>query len=598
MNNAGEAHLRSAALPLYDEPLSASRSGPLYNAFPYPTKISPEAIALFIATHTKPGDTVLDTFAGSGTTGLASLLCSRPTPYMLARARDLGLDCAWGPRKAYLYELGVLGSFVSKALTHPPKPADFQKAAAALIAEAQQRLGDLYVTADPNGNPGTIRHVIWSDVIRCAVCAGETTFWRAAVRWAPLALNKMWNCPSCGTEASLESAQRVYEKELDVFGRSQELRKRIPVEVHGSTGAKKWKRPAQPSDHELSRLLAGRELPSSAPDAEIVWGDLHRSGYHRGISHLHHLYTPRNFLAISTCLEIAREYPEPLRSSLELLVLSYNAAHATLMTRVVIKTGQKDLALTSAQSGVLYVSSLPVEKNVLPGLARKARTLSAAFELVERAVGSVEVVNSTSEKLNILDESIDYVFTDPPFGGYIPYAELNQVSELWIGNVTDRRLETIVSRAAGKTEESYRTSLTQVFSEIARVLKPQGSATVVFHSAHSAIWAALTNSFNEAGLSVERTSILDKMQASFKQVVSGVSVKGDPLILLSKQFKKTVETTSAEVFDLVLGSAQDPIDLRSLFSKYAATCLQSGVPVELDAELFQRLAAERLQVAA
>ncbi|MFC3119830.1 DNA methyltransferase [Jhaorihella thermophila] len=41
--------------------------------------MSPEAIALFIAAHTKPGDTVFfDGFAGSGTTGLAALLCEKP----------------------------------------------------------------------------------------------------------------------------------------------------------------------------------------------------------------------------------------------------------------------------------------------------------------------------------------------------------------------------------------------------------------------------------------------------------------------------------------------------------------------------------------
>ena len=75
---------------LYEEAIPATRTGPLYNAFSYPTKISPEAIALFIATHTDPGDTVLDVFSGSGTTGLAAKLCDAPTPAMIALAsRDV-----------------------------------------------------------------------------------------------------------------------------------------------------------------------------------------------------------------------------------------------------------------------------------------------------------------------------------------------------------------------------------------------------------------------------------------------------------------------------------------------------------------------------
>ena len=37
---------------LYETSLPSTRTGPLYNAFSYPTKISPEAIAVFIATPT------------------------------------------------------------------------------------------------------------------------------------------------------------------------------------------------------------------------------------------------------------------------------------------------------------------------------------------------------------------------------------------------------------------------------------------------------------------------------------------------------------------------------------------------------------------
>src|SRR5258708_39093578 len=98
---------------LYKEALAASRSGSLYTAFPYPTKISPEAIALFIAAHTRPGETVFDGFGGSGTTGLAALLCENPTPELRAKAKHLGLKVEWGARNAVLYEIGALGSFVA-----------------------------------------------------------------------------------------------------------------------------------------------------------------------------------------------------------------------------------------------------------------------------------------------------------------------------------------------------------------------------------------------------------------------------------------------------------------------------------------------------
>src|SRR5579862_9726689 len=102
--------LRKGSTPfntLYENPLPSTRTGPLYNAFSYPTKISPEAIGVFIATHTSPGALVVDTFAGSGTTGLGALLCDKPTPEMLQLAKKIGARPRWGPREVHLFEVGT-----------------------------------------------------------------------------------------------------------------------------------------------------------------------------------------------------------------------------------------------------------------------------------------------------------------------------------------------------------------------------------------------------------------------------------------------------------------------------------------------------------
>ena len=72
---------------LFSQPLPSSRSGAFYNTFPYPTKISPESIAVYIACGTQPNETVLDSFAGSGSTGIAALLCEHPTNQMLEIAK-------------------------------------------------------------------------------------------------------------------------------------------------------------------------------------------------------------------------------------------------------------------------------------------------------------------------------------------------------------------------------------------------------------------------------------------------------------------------------------------------------------------------------
>lgn len=572
---------------MYRTPLPASRSGPLYNAFSYPTKISPEVIALFIATHTQPGDRVLDAFAGSGTTGLATLLCDRPTDEMRRLADRLGVSPTWGPRRADLVDVGTLGCFIARVMTSPPDSHEFRQAAERLVESARDRIGSLYQAEDDRGEIGEIRHVIWSEVVSCTSCAGKHRTWDVAVSRDPAAFLSSFVCPSCGGSERLDACERVTSHEEDVFGRPVTGRLRVPVEVHGVTGNRKWRRPANPADRHLDGWR-DVDLPDCAPDVPIQWGELHRAGYHSGIEHLHHFYTPRNFTALAVCMELASAQPEPMASALRFLVLSYNASHATLMTRIVAKKGQSDFVLTGAQSGVLYVSGLPVEKNVLRGVERKAKVIANAFEVIGGSRSKVSVHNASSEKLPIADGVIDYLFTDPPFGDYIPYAELNQINELWLDATTDRAAETVVSVSGGKDADHYETSMARVFGEVARVLKDDGRATVVFHSAKARIWQALTRAYTHAGFAVARTSVLDKIQASFKQVVSTVSVKGDPLILL----KKGATTEMPDVGDAMMGRIERDFrssgatDIRPFYSRYVAESLEAGLPVALDARTF------------
>jgi 16S rRNA G966 N2-methylase RsmD len=577
---------------VYKAPLPSTRTGPLYNAFPYPTKISPEAIAVYIASHTEPGATVLDAFAGSGTTGVAALLCDRPTPEMKRLAESLGVKPKWGPRQAHLFEIGTLGAFVSQVLCHPPHPTAFAKAVQKLCLQAHKQLGWLYQAKDAAGRAGELRHVIWSDVLICPHCAAETPLWDASVKTKPLAMVDSFRCKECRKSVAIEACERATEIAVDAFGRKQRTKKRVLARVHGKSGTTKWQRTPTNEDRKLLALIKKAKPPKSAPHADIVWGELRRAGYHFGIDKLHHFYTKRNFIVMATLMELASAFPENVRDALRLLVLSYNASHSTLMTRVVVKKGENDFVLTSAQSGVLYISGLPVEKNIIEGVFRKSKAFIDSFKLLSGSRSRVNVHNRSSNSLRLKAQSVDYVFTDPPFGAYIPYAELNQLNELWLGRTTDRTKEVIVSPSQKKGVAEYGAMMGAVFKEVARVLKPKGLVTVVFHSAHSEVWRALARAYMTAGFAVEATSVLDKIQASFKQVVSAVAVKGDPLLLLSKRQWECSKTNSSSKIaaDVIrVGRKGAKLDPQRLYSEFVGKCLELGFDVDMDAKSFYAL---------
>ena len=387
---------------------------------------------------------------------------------------------------------------------------------------------------------------------------------------------------------------------VDAFGRKQLTKKRVLARVHGRCGASRWQRPPTDEDYKLLAKIAKAKPPTSAPNADLKWGELRRAGYHVGIDKLHHFYTRRNFIVMASLIEIANAFPQGVRDALRLLVLSYNASHSTLMTRVVLKKGQNDFVLTGSQSGVLYISGLPVEKNILEGVRRKSKAFEDSFRLLHGSRSRVTVHNASSENMPLKSHSVDYVFTDPPFGGYIPYAELNQINELWLGRTTDRSREVIVSPSQSKGIPEYGAMMGAVFKETSRVLKPEGMATVVFHSAHSEVWRALAQAYAKAGFTVEATSVLDKIQASFKQVVSTVSVKGDPLLLLSKRpAERTQAKSSLSIAAEVIRSAHNGsrFDAQRLYSQFVGKCLELGKEVDMDAKTFYALVNAKAKTA-
>lgn len=525
-----------AISPLYDRALPARRTGALFTAFPYPTKISPEAIALFIASHTRPGDTVFDGFAGSGSTGVAAMLCEKPSPELRAQARRLGLNVEWGARNAVLYELGALGAFIGRVLTNPPDPKVFSQAANEILEEAEKNDGWMYAARDAEGKQGVIRHVIWADELRCPRCGTEATVWETSVSLDPPRIGRQFRCPYCKYGTTVDEVERITQKVWDdVLQEERELRRRRIVWVYGSTGKRYWSRPATPEDLALVERIQAEPVPASAPRMAIQWGDLHRSGYHQGITHVHHFYTRRNLIVFAHLWEMTDRYHGKLRDALRFWLLSYNASHATLMTRIVAKGGQKDFVVTSSQPGVLYISGLPVEKNLHLGLRRKLSTIVAAFKAIHGLKGRVEVRQQSSCTVHLPDGSIDYIFTDPPFGGNIPYAEVNFINEAWLGKFTDRSEEVIVSASQNKTVAEYRNLLSAAFCEAYRILKSDGKATVVFHSSKADIWNALLHALNAAGFGIERTGVLDRVQATFKDVATTGSVRGDSVLLLNKK---------------------------------------------------------------
>lgn len=128
------------------------------------------------------------------------------------------------------------------------------------------------------------------------------------------------------------------------------------------------------------------------------------------------------------------------------------------------------------------------------------------------------------------DSSIDYIFTDPPFGENIFYADLNFLVESWHGVTTDAQPEAIIDRFKNKALPEYQHLMQHCFAEYHRVLKPGRWMTVVFSNSKAAVWNAIQVALQQAGFVVAEVTALDKVQGSYRQVTSTTAVKQDLVI--------------------------------------------------------------------
>jgi 16S rRNA G966 N2-methylase RsmD len=182
------------------------------------------------------------------------------------------------------------------------------------------------------------------------------------------------------------------------------------------------------------------------------------------------------------------------------------------------------------------VSSLPVEKNLIRGMREMKVKLmveaSQSVRDVETAIHTASASGIGGRRL------VDYVFTDPPFGGNLMYSELNYLWEAWLGAFTNGIPEAVVNKTQRKALADYQQLMERCLVKYQGILKPGRWMTVEFHNSKNSVWNAIQEAVQRAGFVVADVRTFDKQQGSFNQVTASGAVKQD---LIISAYKPTVE---------------------------------------------------------
>lgn len=532
--------------------VSAGKRHPLYQAHSYWTKVPHEAIARFILHYTKPGDVVLDGFAGTGMVGVAAQVCAHPDATLrLAVEAEQG-DVEWGARRVALQDLSVAASVVSAGLNLPIDGDRFEQESGRLLEQFARDLGWMYETQTDDGRSLSVDYIVWSDVMTCT-CGLPLVYFDLAFDEERQKFEDDFVCPSCGVETNKAALGRRYTDAWDpLLGRTVRVVERQPVRVYfQESGQERWK-PCTESDLSVLRAVEALIRDVEVPTSRIPYmhltherNDLTSSG----ITHFHHLWPSRALVALSWFWRAVALQEDPLLRT----ALSFWIEQAFWgMSRMVVFSRQVYSMVNQYRKGYYHVPAVSGEVSVAYYLGRRRESYVRALRAKTASSIVIQSVAST-EKLLMSDESADYVFVDPPFGENIYYADLDYLTDTWYHVCTNREAEATVDRSRREPRRlaDYSLRMERCFSELFRVLKPGRWMTVEFSNSSNEVWQAIQEALSSAGFVVADTRVFDKQQGSYRQVTAKNVVKRD-LIISAYKPSAVVE----ERFALVAGSVE------------------------------------------
>ena len=593
----------------YASDVSEGKYDPIYLYHPYPTKVPHKAIMKYLLHYTQPGDIVFDGFAGTGMTGVASRMCSNPdlaTKLKIEKEfSEMGLHTpVWGSRNSIVSDLSPLASFISSSYNIPVSLTDFIDKANEIIATINKECKWMFETKHSNGGSGYINYVVWSDVFVCNQCSNEVVFWENAVDKKAGKVMEEFPCPFCNKVLKKRDIEKAWVTEYDfVLKKTIRQTKTVPVHINYSIGTKRYEKKPDDYDLELINKIKSTLNPNWFPDSLMMgkgeaWGDTWRSGVHAGVTHVHHFYTIRNLFIISRFRELCP-------SSEFFIIITKIAFQNTKLYRYTYQSGVWG-AGGGPMSGTLYMPSLVKELNAIKQLESAIKD-KAKITFPNKIGNCLICVQSATKLFEFPHNSVDYIFTDPPFGANLMYSELNYFAESWLKVKTNNKLESIENNSQNKSILEYQDLMCKSFCEYFRVLKPGKWMTVEFSNTSAAIWNAIQASLQKAGFVIANVAALDKQKESFKAVTTPTAVKQDLVISCYKptlEFERDFKADSGEViiWDFVSGHFSHlPVHLKKenrtaaiverspkiLYDRLITFYLMRGLPIPIDARDFQ-----------
>lgn len=591
--------------------VSEGKTDAIYNAHSYHTKVPHKAIMRYLLHYTEPGDVVFDGFCGTGMAGVAAQLCGDRTAVSglgyTVQSNGGVVDergqpfSQVGARWAILNDLSPAATFIAYNYNMAVDTAAFERAAQKILTRVNEECGWMYETLHTDGKTKVrINYTVWSEVLACPNCAQEIIFSTEALDLESGHLKDLFPCPHCSAQLTKDKLELLFDANFDVnTGQVSRQPRRRPVLIEYKIGKKKYQKKPDAFDLEVLQRIETLNIPAEIPALQLPDMQMGRVGRMKttGVTSIRHFFLPRQAHGLAALWRHARQHSDKRVRNFLFFFVEQAVWGMSVLNRYKPlqygKLGGSQVGL--ALNGVFYVPSLISEVSPWYNSEGKLDRLVKAFhgwgQFAPTSITSTENLGA----LHLPENSIDYIFTDPPFGENIYYSDLNLLVESWHSVRTAPTTEAIIDRVKGKGFDDYQRLMSACFAAYYRALKPGRWMTVEFHNSKNSIWVAIQEALERAGFVIADVRTLNKVQGAFQQVTSASAVKQD-LIISAYKPNQGLE----ERFNLEAGTEEGAWDFVRAHLHQVPVFVSKGTKIQYVAErqnylLYDRMVAFHVQ---
>jgi 16S rRNA G966 N2-methylase RsmD len=489
----------------------------------------------YIESLSDKGDVVLDPFAGSGVTLIEALKTGR---------RGVAVD------------VNPISTLITKGSIVEVNKSELLDAFRRIEKKVQTKIAPLFETLHPEtGQKEKVTHVVWESQAPCPNCDGLINL-KSAEK-----VGRKSTCPACGEVTYLTSGDVTNETMREVWFRDS------------STGDLQKK---EPTDYDRQLIKECEEANySSVVEGQFMHANK-RTLVHEDYT-VESYFTARNARCLSLIIQAIKE--EDDGNIRQVLELAFTGGVAQASRLIPYRDGLKSGGPAWSVPG-FWIPKLHFEINawdcfkhrfekVLKGkkqMSKELRTkpvFADQFSDLSRDANTL-ILNTSATNLEdqVPDNSVDYIFTDPPYGDSVPYLEYSKLWFSWLDEEADFDSEVVISDSNQRRKDldNYATLLESVFKECFRVLKPKGWMSLTFNNRKLEVWDALVSGAISAGFDFD--SCLYQVPAvisSKAQLARAGSTIGDVILNFKKGERgesKTDQVDSEEVPHIVLKEAE------------------------------------------